>query len=47
MISLKKIRKEPEVCSKKLRLKQEKISLKTILDLDQKLRELKTISNDM
>jgi len=47
MISLKKIRKEPEVCSKKLRLKQEKISLKTILDLDQKLRELKTISSDM
>ena len=47
MISLKKLRKEPEICSEKLRLKQEKINLKTILDLDQKLRELKTISNDM
>ena len=47
MISLKKIRKEPEVCSEKLRLKQENINLKTILELDQKLRELKTISNDM
>ena len=47
MISLKKLRKEPEVCSEKLRLKQEKINLETILDLDQKLRELKTISNDM
>ena len=47
MISLKKLRREPEACSEKLRLKQEKVNLKTILDLDQKLRELKTISNDM
>ena len=47
MISLKKLRKEPELCSEKLRLKQEKFNLKTILELDQKLRELKTISNDM
>ena len=47
MISLKKLRREPEVCLEKLRLKHEKINLKTILDLDKKLRELKTISNDM
>jgi len=47
MISLKKLRREPGACSEKLRLKQEKVNLKTILDLDQKLRELKTISNDM
>ena len=47
MISLKKLRREPEACLEKLRLKQEKVNLKTILELDQKLRELKTISNDM
>ncbi|MFL2982989.1 MAG: serine--tRNA ligase [Candidatus Neomarinimicrobiota bacterium] len=47
MISLKKLRQEPQNCLDKLNLKQEKINLNMILDLDIKLRELKTMSNDM
>ena len=47
MISLKKIRNETENCKKRLLLKQDDVDLNSILDLDEKLRKLKTVSNDM
>jgi len=47
MISLKKLRNETENCKKRLLLKQKDVDLNSILDLDEKLRKLKTVSNDM
>jgi len=47
MISLKKLRNETENCKKRLLLKQDGVDLNSILDLDEKLRKLKTASNDM
>ena len=47
MISLKKLRNETENCKKRLLLKQDGVDLNSILDLDEKLRGLKTIANDM
>jgi len=47
MISLKKLRNETKNCKKSLLLKQKDVDLNSILDLDEKLRKLKTVSNDM
>ena len=47
MISLKKLRNETEVCKKALLWKEDDVELDLILELDAKLRELKTTSNDM
>ena len=47
MISLKKLRNETENCKKRLLLKQDDVDFNSILDLDEKLRKLKTVSNDM
>ena len=47
MISLKKLRNQTELCKKSILLKENDIDLDNVLALDKKLRELKTISNDM
>ena len=47
MISLKKLRNETDNCKKRLLLKQGDVDLNNILNLDEKLRKLKTSSNDM
>ena len=47
MISIKKLRKNKESFQEKLALKQDNSDMGLILSLDEKLRELKTISSEM
>ena len=47
MISIKELRKNKKSVTKRLALKQNDIYLDEVLTLDQKLRDLKTTSNDM
>ena len=47
MISLKKLRNETEICKKSILSKENDIDIDHILELDKRLRELKTISNEM
>ena len=47
MISIKKLRKNKESFQERLALKQDKSDIGLILSLDEKLRELKTISSEM
>ena len=47
MISLKKLRSETEICKKSILSKENDIDIDHILELDKRLRELKTISNEM
>tara|TARA_B100001540_G_C15400971_1_gene458859 strand:- start:90 stop:335 length:246 start_codon:yes stop_codon:yes gene_type:complete len=47
MISIKKLRKNKESFQEKLALKQDNSDVGLILSLDEKLRELKTISSEM
>ena len=47
MISLKIIRNETEMCKRLIASKQDEIDLEHVLTLDKKLRQLKTISNEM
>tara|TARA_Y100001970_G_scaffold60405_1_gene76899 strand:- start:1074 stop:2327 length:1254 start_codon:yes stop_codon:yes gene_type:complete len=47
MISIKKLRTETQYCQERLSLKQQSIKLNSIIELDQKLRQLKTSSSDM
>ena len=47
MISIKELRKNKKFITKRLALKQNDIDLDEVLMLDQKLRDLKTTSNDM
>jgi len=47
MISLKKLRNDTEICKKSILSKENDIDIDHILELDKRLRELKTISNEM
>ena len=47
MISLKKLRNDTEICKKSILSKENDIDIDYILELDKRLRELKTISNEM
>ena len=47
MISLKILRNETELCKKLISSKQGEVDLDHVLSLDKKLRQLKTISNEM
>ena len=47
MISLKFLRKETEMCKRLIASKQDGVDLDHVLTLDKKLRQLKTISNEM
>ena len=47
MISLKKLRYDTEICKKSILSKENDIDIDHILELDKRLRELKTISNEM
>ena len=47
MISIKKLRKNKESFQERLALKQDNSDIGLILSLDEKLRELKTISSEM
>ena len=47
MISLKILRNETEMCKRLIASKQDEIDLEHVLNLDKKLRQLKTISNEM
>tara|TARA_B100001758_G_scaffold73644_1_gene62136 strand:- start:3160 stop:4428 length:1269 start_codon:yes stop_codon:yes gene_type:complete len=47
MISLKKLRNETEICKESILSKENDIDIDHILELDKRLRELKTISNEM
>ena len=47
MISLKKLRNDTEICKKSILSKENNIDIDHILELDKRLRELKTISNEM
>ena len=47
MISLKKLRNDTEICKKSISSKENDIDIDHILELDKRLRELKTISNEM
>lgn len=47
MISLKKLRNETEICKILISSKENDVDIDHILELDKKLRELKTLSNEM
>ena len=47
MISLKILRNETEMCKRLIASKQDEVDLEHVLNLDKKLRQLKTISNEM
>ena len=47
MISLKILRNETELCKRLIASKQGGVDLDHVLTLDKKLRQLKTISNEM
>ena len=47
MISLKKLRNDTKICKKSILSKENDIDIDHILELDKRLRELKTISNEM
>ena len=47
MISIRELRKNKNLLKKRLRLKHDDTDLNEVLILDEKLRDLKTKSNDM
>ena len=47
MISLKIVRNKTELCKRLIASKQDGVDLDHVLTLDKKLRQLKTISNEM
>ena len=47
MISLKILRNDTEMCKRLISSKQGEVDLDHVLTLDKKLRQLKTISNEM
>ena len=47
MISLKILRNETEMCKRLISSKQGEVDLDHVMTLDKKLRQLKTISNEM
>ena len=47
MLDIKEIRKDPEFFEKKLKTKDPEIALSKILELDEKLREMKTLAEEL